>query len=622
MLCSSVPSTFRAVSGRHRLLATTSFPSVRRVTAATLCLSLAVSCGLAGGQEPAVQPQKYELGPDSLEQPGVPRGEVVGFTLDPSEVFPGTKREVQVYVPSQYDADKPAAVMVFQDGPGYVNPKGNWRVPTVFDNLIHRGEMPVTIGVFVPPGVVPSGDDEAMDRFNRSLEYDAVSDRYSRFLIEEVLPAVAGRYSVTDDPNLRGIAGSSSGAIAAFGVAWHRPDQFRRVFSTIGTYVGLRGGDVYPTLIRKTRPKPIKIFLQDGSNDLNIYGGDWWVANQGMLSALTWAGYDVEHRWGDGGHNAQHGGAIFPEAMRWLWADADRAIPAAISDRHELAKVLDPAADWELVSEGHQFTEGPAVSPDGDVYFADVPKGEIWRVGAAGQTELFLDGLPGVSGLMFDAQGRLYGVLSRAGQLVRIDTKTKEVTVLAETSCNDLIVLPGGVYITDPRNRRVVHVPLDDDGNSGLSEDESPRVVATEITAPNGLITTPDNRFLLVSDSAGRYVWSYRIEPGGTLAYGQPYHHVHLATDETRTGADGATMTRDGYLYLATSMGVQVFDQPGRCHAIIPAPRGEQMTNLVFAGPEMNVLYATIGGKLYRLPTKVTGIAPWQPPVKPERPRL
>lgn len=573
-------------------------------------------------QPSADSPQKYELGPDSQEQPGVPRGAVVSFTFDQSEVFPGTTREVQVYVPAQYDADQPAAVMVFQDGTGYANPRGSWRVPIVFDNLIHRGDMPVTIAIFVPPGVVPAGDDEAMDRFNRSLEYDAVSDRYARFLIDEILPAVAEQYNLTDDPNLRGIAGASSGAIAAFGVAWHRPDQFRRVFSTIGTYVGLRGGDVYPTLVRKTRPKPIKVFLQDGSNDLNIYGGDWWVANQAMLSALTWAGYDVTHRWGDGGHNAQHGAAILPEAMRWLWADADRPIPAAISDQHAVAKVLDPQAEWELVSEGHQFTEGPAVSPAGDVYFTDVPRGEIWRVDAAGKPERFLDNLPGVSGLMFDAPGRLYAVLSRAGQLVRIDTKTKEVTVLAETTCNDLVVLPHGAYITDPRNNRVVYVPLDDEGNSRLGAGESPRVVATGITTPNGLITTPDNRFLLVVDSAGRYVWSYRIEPDGSLAFGQPYHHVHLAADDTRTGADGATMARDGFLYLATTMGVQIFDQPGRCHAIIPAPRGEQMTNVVFAGPEMNVLYATIAGKLYRLPMKVTGIAPWQPPVKPERPRL
>lgn len=583
--------------------------------AAWLLLFACLTVGVAYAEE-------YVLGPDSQEQPGVPKGTISSFPFADSQVFPGTTREIQVYVPAQYDAAKPTALMVFQDGAGYANRGGAWRVPVVFDNLIHRGEMPVTIGIFIPPGVVPAGSNEAMDRFNRSFEYDAVSDRYARFVIDEVLPLVKAKYNLTDDPNLRAIGGASSGAIAAFGVAWHRPDQFRRVFSTIGTYVGLRGGDVYPTLVRKTLPKPIKIFLQDGSNDLNIYGGDWWVANQAMLSALTWAGYDVEHRWGDGGHDSKQGGAILPEALRWLWADADKPIPAAISERHELAKWLPADARWELVSEGHQFTEGPAVSPTGDVYFTDVPKGEIWKVNAQGKVDRFMDNLPGVSGLMFDAQARLYGVLSRPGQLVRIDTETKAVNVLAETTCNDLVVLPHGAYITDPKNSRIVYVPLDTDGNSRLAAGEAPRVAATGIDGPNGLITTPDNRFLLVADSRGHYVWSYRIEDDGKLSFGQPYHHVHMLTDDTRTGADGATMTRDGYLFLATTMGVQIFDQPGRCHAIIPAPLGEQMTNVVFAGPEMNVLYATIAGKLYRMPTKATGIAPWQPPVKPEKPRL
>ncbi len=567
--------------------------------------------------------EKYELGPDSQQQPDVPRGELVELTLEKSEIFPGTVREIQVYVPAQYDPATPAALMVFQDGKGYANRNGAWRVPTVFDNLIHQGAMPITIGVFVTPGVVSSGSDDAMDRFNRSLEYDAVSDRYARFIVDEVLPLVRERYAITDDPNLRAIAGASSGAIAAFGVAWHRPDQFRRVFSTIGTYVGLRGGDVYPTLVRKTQPKPLKVFLQDGSNDLNIYGGDWWVANQAMLSALQWAGYEVEHRWGDGGHNSEHGAAVLPEALKWLWADADQPIMTPLSERHALAKVLEAGTEWELVSQGHQFTDGPAVSPSGDVYFTDGPAGEIWRVPADdGKPERVMGDLPGISGLMFDAAGRLYGVLSRQQQLVRIDLKSQDVTVLAETTCNDLIVLPHGIYVTDPRNRRVVYVPLDEAGNSRLGDGESPRVVASEIAAPNGLITTPDNRFLLVADSQGRYVWSYLIAEDGALLHGQPYHHVHMPTDETRTGADGATMTRDGFLYLATTMGVQIFDQPGRCHAIIPAPRGEQMSNLVFAGPNMKTLYATIASKLYRMPTLVNGIAPWQPPVKPERPRL
>lgn len=564
----------------------------------------------------------YKLGPDSQASPDVPQGELKSYTWDQSRIYPGTRREYQVYVPQQYDPSKPAALMVFQDGGGYANRNGAWRVPNVFDNLIHRGEMPVTIGVFVNPGVTPSGNDAAQDRFNRSLEYDAVSDRYARFLVEELLPEVVKEYSITADPNLRAIGGASSGAIAAFGVAWHRPDQFRRVFSTIGTYVGLRGGDVYPTLIRKTEPKPLKIFLQDGSGDLNIYGGDWWVANQAMLSALQYAGYDVNHVWGDGGHNSKHGAAIFPDAMRWLWKDADQAIEPTISQRHGLANVLVPGKTWELVSQGHQFAEGPAVSPSGDVYFTNVPGGEIWKITDATKASLFMSDMPGASGLMFDAQGNLYVALSRKQQVVKVDLKGNQTVLADEIACNDLTVAGGWVYITEPRKNRIMMVSTQATAGGGV-EVAAEKIDGDAIESPNGLITTPDNRFLLVSDSRGMYVWSYLINDHGKLVNGQPYHHVHAPVDETLTGADGVTMTDNGFLYLATKMGIQVFDQPGRCHGIIPLPGNRVATNVVFAGPEMNVLYATTtDGKVFRRELKVRGVAPWQEPVKPEKPRL
>jgi gluconolactonase len=575
---------------------------------------------------PANSADDYSLGADSQVKPGVPAGEVINLTFDQSKVFPGTTRDVQIYVPKQYDPAKPAALMLFQDGKGYASRQGAWRVPTVFDNLIHEGAMPVTIGVFVTPGVVPSGSADAQDRFNRSLEYDAVSDRYSRFIVDEILPLITSQYSISDDPNLRAIGGSSSGAIAAFGVAWHRPDQFRRVFSTIGTYVGLRDGDSYVTMIRKSEPKPLKVFFQDGSNDLNIYGGDWWIANQDMLSALKFSGYDVEHRWGDGGHNGKHGGSIFPEAMRWLWKDSDTPIEVTIPKGHKLSDILVKGESWQLISEGHGFAEGPAVSPSGDVYFTSVPNGEIWKVNAQGNAAKSFDNLPGVSGLMFDAKGNLYAALSRAQQIVRIDPQGQRSVLAENVTCNDLVVIPQGLYFTDPKNMQILFLPFAkaDADNAALI----PRVVSKRenedaIEGPNGLITTPDNRFLLVVDSKGHYVWSYRIANDGSLEYGQPYHFVHAPVDEMRTGGDGATMTEKGMLYVASLMGVQVFDQPGRCNGIIAPPDSDRVTNVVFAGQKMNELYATTsGGKVYRRMTAAKGIAPWMPPTKPEKPGL
>src|SRR3954464_6563938 len=212
----------------------------------------------------------YVLGPDSQFKPDVPHGRVERFKLTDSVVFPGTVRDGGVYIPAQYDPAKSAALMVFQDGLGYMSTNGSWRVPLVFDNLIAAKEMPVAIAIFLNPGT-------RAGQSNRSFEYDSLGDAYAKFLIEEVIPFVTNKYSlaITSDPEMRATCGSSSGAIAAFTVAWERPDQFHKVLSTIGSFTNIRGGHNYPAWIRKTERKPIRVFLQDGSNDLNNLHGDW-----------------------------------------------------------------------------------------------------------------------------------------------------------------------------------------------------------------------------------------------------------------------------------------------------------------------------------------------------------
>ncbi len=266
----------------------------------------------------------YALGPDSFPQPGVPQG-AVHQTNWTSKIFPGTVRDYWVYVPQQYDGSKPAALMVFQDGRTYQDLKGQFRVPVVFDNLIHRGEMPVTIGVFINPGEVPSSQADQKARSNRSFEYDSLGGQYARFLLEELLPEVAAKYRLTADPVGRAICGISSGAICAWTVAWERPDQFSKVISHVGSFTNIRGGHACAPLIRKTERKPIRIHLQDGSNDLDNLHGSWPLANQEMAAALKFAGYDYKFEFGDGGHNGRHGGAILPEALRWLWRDYPKA---------------------------------------------------------------------------------------------------------------------------------------------------------------------------------------------------------------------------------------------------------------------------------------------------------
>ena len=263
----------------------------------------------------------YKLGPDSQPQEGVPRGEVTKHRLTNSAAFPGTVRDYWIYVPKQYNAAKPACVMVFQDGSSYVSTNGQFRVPVVFDNLIAKKEMPVTIGIFLNPGEVPAAEPGQKSRSNRSFEYDSLGDLYAKFVIEEILPEVGRSHNLTKDPEGRAIGGISSGGICAWTVAWERPDQFRKVLSHIGSFTNIRGGHNCQALIRKAEKKPIRVFLQEGSNDLDNLHGNWPLANQEMVASLKFKGYDYKFEFGTEGHNGKHGGAILPDSLRWLWRD-------------------------------------------------------------------------------------------------------------------------------------------------------------------------------------------------------------------------------------------------------------------------------------------------------------
>jgi enterochelin esterase-like enzyme len=261
----------------------------------------------------------YKLGPDSTPHEGVPQGEVTKHQWNDSKVFPSTERDYWVYVPKQYDGSKPAALMVFQDGGNYLKEANG--ITVAMDNLIHRKEMPVTIGLFISPGKKTSAATTQEAKQQRSIEYDTLSDAYARFVIEEMIPQLKEQYTITDDPAGRAICGHSSGGICAFTVAWERPDAFRKVVSHCGSFTNIRGGHNYPSMIRLTENKPIRVFLQSGANDNDNPRGNWPIANQDMAASLKFKKYDYQFVFGDGGHNLKHGGSIFPDTMRWLWRD-------------------------------------------------------------------------------------------------------------------------------------------------------------------------------------------------------------------------------------------------------------------------------------------------------------
>ncbi len=304
---------------------------------ASLALGLATLVGAASG---APEDETYLPGPDSEVHAGVPQGQVTAWEQLPSHAYPGTLHDFCVYVPAQYDPTAPTSLMIFQDGHAFVNPAGELRATNVFNNLIYRREMPVTIAVFINPGRTPeqpvASDKEWGDRTtNRPQEYNALDDKYARVIVDELLPVLYGRYNLSRDPRDHAIGGSSSGAIAAFTVAWQRPDQFSKVLSNIGSFTNIRGGHVYPDLIRAAERKPIRVYLLDGVNDNRGVRPndpdrkydpqrDWHAQNIRMLAALSEKGYDVDYCWGIGSHSGRQLGAALPEVLRWLWRDYPR----------------------------------------------------------------------------------------------------------------------------------------------------------------------------------------------------------------------------------------------------------------------------------------------------------
>lgn len=315
---------------------------VRNLSSALLLLcAAAMAQGLAGPpaqRSPMAETPNtdtaYDFSPDSIPGKGAPTGTIKGpFTL-PSEAYPGTQHTYWVYVPAQYDPAVPASLMVYNDGQAFMNPEGDVRAQVVMDNLIYRGEIPVMIGVFINPGRRPDQPEPVLTNWgdrdtNRPTEYNTLDDKYSRVIVDELLPAIGKHYNISKDPERRGIGGSSSGAIAAFTVAWERPNEFRKVLSNVGSFTNLRGGHAYPDIIRKAEKKPLRVFLVDGRNDnraLRVDGSydetrDWFYQNVRMQQALADKGYDLNYSWGIQRHGQKMLRTVFPEMMRWLWRD-------------------------------------------------------------------------------------------------------------------------------------------------------------------------------------------------------------------------------------------------------------------------------------------------------------
>ena len=316
-----------------------------------ILLALAFAGIHVASAQPYVNNATAPTDPAHRPLPASERGVLLEQKYVDSKMYPGTSRTIKVFVPKAYDGKTPACLFLCADGIRY-------NADVVIDNLIRTGELPMMIGVFVEPGSIMDADGKPL-RYNRSNEFDRCDGKWASFLETEILPLVEGMKTpdgrpvlISKDPNDRMIAGNSSGGIAAFTAAWNRPDLFSRVFTSVGTYVAMRGGNEYPALVRKTEPKPLRIFLQDGMNDAwNPLFGSWWEQNQLMESALDFAGYELNFKWGRGKHSGMDATLVFPDAMRWMWKDYPARVKKGKSLNNMLTEILDPDTDWELLRE-------------------------------------------------------------------------------------------------------------------------------------------------------------------------------------------------------------------------------------------------------------------------------
>jgi enterochelin esterase-like enzyme len=558
--------------------------------------------------EETVPPQSdnYALGPDSQPHPSVAAGKTFTFELTNSRIYPGTARTITVYIPAAYQGDKPACVYVGLDGLGF-------NAPTVFDNLIAQHAMPITIGIGVAPGVVASASPPDNPRFDRSFEFDSLNGRLARFLLEEVIPEVEhhrapdGRaISLSTDPNDRAIGGGSTGAIAAFTVAWERPDAFRRVFSAIGTYVGMRGGEQYYVLVRKTEPKPLRIFMQDGVHDEWPGGpemGDWWMSNQTMNRALEFAGYDVRHTWGAGTHNGSQAASVFPDAMRWLWKDWPAPIRSGEPGNPVLKAILQPGEEWQVAADGCPLVTSLAANPQGQIFYPGVPG--IAEIVAGGKPIRCRQGaLAGA--LAFGADGRLYLARAESGVKVTGSAGDGPPTLLGE-----------GLHIRNLTARNNGDIYAVTQSELWLIRATGEKVRLDEgLKGASGIALSPDGLWLFIAQGSSRTGLSYRVRSDGRLDAREPFYDFYVPTWAEDSGAAGIAMDRDGRAYVATRMGVQVFDRNGRVTAILPLPGNQPATGLCFGGHDFDTLYVAGGGKVYQRKLHIAGAPPWADPIK------
>jgi gluconolactonase len=549
---------------------------------------------LAGTLTPEIgTPPSTYVAPEIKPEAVLP-GVIKEFTFAGSTIFPGTVRQVTVFIPAQYDGSRPACVSVKTDG---YNPGEK----ALLETMIATKEIPVTVGVFVRPGETPAPMKDTIGRRNRCLEYDGMGDANVRFLVEELLPFVAGqcKLNLSTSGNDRCIAGGSSGGIAAFNAAWERPDAFSRVYANSGSFVAFRGGHEFPTLVRKFEPKPIRAYLTTGTRDMENCAGDWFLLDQEMDKALKFSGYDYSFRTINGGHVAGYYD-YYREAMSYLWKDWPKPVQAG-RGAPRVRDIILPGESWQPVAWEGVDAKGPACNARGEVFFVDAASNAIRRIDLDGKVTEFLPDAGHADALAFGPDGKLYAASAETGKIASYDPAGKATTIAEGLRARHLLALPdGGLYAT---------------GESGawFVKDGKKTRVDSGLKSATGLAYRPDRWLLAVADGGSRWAYSYQINADGTLANKERFFWLHVPDGEDDAGAGSICFAREGPMLVATRWGIQACADDGPTQVILPMPDRGRVFGVCLGGREMDTLFAFCGPKIWKRKVKVHAVGAFTP---------
>jgi len=511
------------------------------------------------------------------------------FTFTQSRIFPGTVRDVTVFIPAQYDGKKPACVYVKTDG---FNP----REKTLLETMIATKEMPVTVGVFVRPGELPAPMKGTLGRRNRCFEYDSVNDNNVRFLTEELLPFVAKEFNLnlSTDGNDRCMSGGSSGGIAAFTAAWNRPEAFSRVYAASGSWVAFRGGHEFPTMVRKFEAKPIRAFLTTATRDMENAAGDWFLLDQEMDKALKFSGYDYQFRVIDGRH-VQGYIEHWQEAMAYLWKGWPERVKAGPS-APRAQEILIPGEGWQLVAEGFKSTRGPACNASGEVFFADTSNNKIHRIGLDEKVSEFVADAGQAHCVTIGADGTLFAISEKSGKLMRYDAAGKGSVVMDGILGHSILARPdGSLYVTTNDDKKP-----NNGGSVWLIKEGKKKLVDSGIKFATGMAYRPDQWLLSVVEGHSKWVYSYQINDNGTLANKERFFHLYVADWDDDAGAECVCYSVEGRQFIATRSGVQISADDGPTQVILPVPDRARVTGVALGGKDKDTLFAFCGNKIWR----------------------